>query len=67
VDDGDVGLLSFFALAIVGSVSALMTEDFGVIENGAVRVLGRAAAGDPRGCALAIEEFAERDAARDAR
>jgi hypothetical protein len=44
-----------------------MTEDFGVIEKGAVRVVGRAAAGDPRGCALAIEEFAERDAARGAR
>jgi hypothetical protein len=67
VDDGEVGLLSFFDLANVGSVSALMTEDFGVIENGAVRVLGRSAAGDPRGCALAIQEFAERDAARGAR
>jgi hypothetical protein len=60
VDHGGIGLLSFFDLANVGSVSALMTEDFGVIENGAVRVLGRAAAGDPRGCALAIEEFTER-------
>ncbi len=67
VDDGEVGLLSFFDLANVGSVSALMTEDFGVTENGAVRVVGRAAAGDPRGCALAIEEFVERDAARVAR
>jgi len=67
VDDGGIGLLSFFDLANVGSVSALMTEDFGVIENGAVRVLGRAAAGDPRGCALAIEEFAKRDAVRGAR
>ena len=67
VDDGGRGLLSFFDLANVGSVSALMTEDFGVIEHGAVRVLGRADAGGPRGCALAIEEFAERDAARGAR
>ena len=65
VDEG--GLLAFFDLANVGSVSALMTEDFGVIEDGAVRVLGRAAAGGPRGCALAIEEFAERDATRGAR
>jgi hypothetical protein len=67
VDEGAIGLLSFFDLANVGSVCALMTEDFGVIENGEVRVLGRAAAGGPRGCALAIEEFAERDAARGAR
>ena len=67
VDDGEIGLLSFFDLANVGSVSALMTEDFGLIENGAVRVLGRAAAGDPRGCALSIEEFAERDAGRGTR
>jgi hypothetical protein len=58
VNEGEIGLLSFFDLANAGSVSALMTEDLGVIENGAVRVLGRAAGGDPRGCALAIEEFA---------
>jgi hypothetical protein len=60
VEDGQVGLLSFFDLANVGSVSALMTEDFGMVRDGAVAVLGRAAAGDPRGCALAIEEFAIR-------
>ena len=60
LEDGQVGLLSFFDLANVGSVSALMTEDFGMVRGGAVAVLGRAAAGDPRGCALAIEEFAIR-------
>jgi hypothetical protein len=52
-----VGLLSFFDLANVGSVSALMTEDFGIVRDAAVLVLGRAAASDPRGCALAIEQF----------
>jgi hypothetical protein len=56
--DGRVGLLAFFDLANVGSVSAVMTEDFGIIDDGRVRVLGRSAAGDARGCALGIEEFA---------
>ncbi len=56
--DGRVGLLAFFDLANVGSVSAVMTEDFGIIDDGRVRVLGRAAAADARGCALAIDEFA---------
>jgi hypothetical protein len=57
VPEGQIGLLSFFDLANVGSVSALMTEDFGIVRKGAVRVFGRAAASDPRGCALAIEQF----------
>lgn len=58
--DGEVGMLAFFDLANVGSVSALMTEDFGVVRAGAVTILGRAIAADPRGCALAIEEFSAR-------
>jgi hypothetical protein len=64
VAEGQVGLLSFFDLANVGSVSALMTEDFGIVREGAVRVLGRAAASDPRGCALAIEQFSSLTAAQ---
>ncbi|MGH7932718.1 MAG: hypothetical protein ACREQN_06055 [Candidatus Binataceae bacterium] len=58
VADGCVGMLSYFDLANVGSVSALLTEDFGMVQGGAVAIIGRAAAGDPRGCALAIEQFA---------
>ncbi|MGA2409268.1 MAG: hypothetical protein ABSG46_02625 [Candidatus Binataceae bacterium] len=58
VPDGQAGMLAFFDLANVGSISALMTEDFGFIRDGAVGVIGRAAASDPRGCALAIEQFA---------
>jgi len=58
LEDGRAGVLSFFDLANVGSVSALMTEDFGVVRDGAVGIICRAAAADPRGCALAIEEFA---------
>jgi hypothetical protein len=58
VEDGNPGLLRFFDLANVGSVSAILTGDLGVIHNGAVRVLGRAADGEARGCALGIEQFA---------
>ncbi len=57
VPDGETGLLSFFDLANVGSVSALITEDFGIVRQREVLVLGRAT-GDPRGCALGVEEFA---------
>jgi len=53
------GLLAFFDLANVGSISALMTEDVGIVQGDAVMVLGRAAAADPRGCALSIEQFVE--------
>jgi hypothetical protein len=57
--DGQPGLLRFFDLANAGSISALMTEDVGIVRGNAVMVLGRAAAADRRGCALAIEQFAE--------
>jgi hypothetical protein len=67
VEEGRAGILSFFDLANVGSVSALMTEDFGVVRGGAVGIIGRDAAADPRGCALAIEEFAIRGPAADSR
>jgi len=58
VADGDVGLLTFFDLANVGSVSAVMTEDLGIVARGRVRVIGRSAMGAARGCALAIGQFA---------
>ncbi|HYL59409.1 MAG TPA: hypothetical protein VEU51_11095 [Candidatus Acidoferrales bacterium] len=58
VADGEMGLLTFFDLANVGSVSAVMTEDLGTVESGRVRVVGRIDAGDARGCALSIEQFA---------
>jgi hypothetical protein len=56
---GRIGMLRFFDLANVGSVSMILTEDFGIVnERGdRVRVLGRAGVAEPRGCALAIEEF----------
>lgn len=59
--DGQCGLLRFFDLANVGSVSALLTGDLGVVEDGAVTVVGRAGGADARGCALSIEQFAARE------
>jgi hypothetical protein len=58
VADGEIGLLTFFDLANVGSVSAVMTEDLGVVEARGVQVLGRIDAADARGCALSIAQFA---------
>jgi hypothetical protein len=63
LEAGRVGLLTFFDLANVGSISALMTEDFGFVQGSAVALLGRAAAGGARGCALSIDEFARRERA----
>jgi hypothetical protein len=61
---GEVGLLSFFDLANAGSVSALLSEDLGVVNaDGTVRVLGRVLGADDRGCALGIEQFAQRQSA----
>jgi hypothetical protein len=57
VVDGEIGMLTFYDLANVGSVSAVMTEDLGIVEAGRVRVLGRGVAGEARGCALAIGQF----------
>ncbi len=61
VADGHPGLLRFFDLANVGSVSSILTGDLGAIRDGAVRVLGRAEDGEARGCALGIEQFASRE------
>ncbi len=65
VRDGEPGLLAFFDLANFGSVSAVATEDVGIITGARVCVIGRAAAAEARGCALGIGEFeaAERRAA----
>jgi hypothetical protein len=57
VPDGGVGMLAFFDLANVSSVSAIVTEDLGIVEGDRVRIIGRAQAGGARGCALAIEQF----------
>ncbi len=59
---GQAGLLAYFDLANVGSVSALLTEDLGTVDGDSVRLLGRAENSDPRGCALAIAQFAAQEA-----
>ena len=55
--DGTRGLLGFVDLANVSSVSAILTEDFGIVEGHRVKILGRAVAGGARGCALSIAQF----------
>jgi hypothetical protein len=54
------GVLAFFDLANVGSISALMTDDIGTVEGDMVVVLGRASGADIRGCALAVSQFMQR-------
>ncbi len=66
LSEGRIGLLTFFDLANVGSISALMTEDFGLVQGGAVAIIGRAAAGGARGCALSIDEFARHETSAQA-
>jgi hypothetical protein len=59
VAPGEIGMLKFFDLANVASVSPILTEDCGIVsEDGSrIRLLGRAGLAEPRGCALAIEQF----------
>ncbi len=56
-EDGRTGLLSFFDLANLGSVCHVLTEDLGVAEGGAFRLLGRASGAELRGCSLTAEEL----------
>ena len=55
--DGTPGLLCHFDLANAGSVLAVQTEDLGVVEDGRLRLLGRAPGAEPRGCALALADL----------
>ena len=57
VEDGRIGLMSYFDLANVGSVSALLTEDLGTVERGGIRIIGRTSVSEARGCALGIAQF----------
>ncbi len=57
VEDGDTGLLAFFDLANLGSVCHVLTEDLGVREGDAFRLLGRASGAELRGCSLTAEEL----------
>lgn len=51
------GLLCHFDLANLGSVCAVLTEDFGRVRGGAVVWSGRAPGAPPRGCSIATAEL----------
>ncbi len=55
--DGHPGLLAFFDLANLGSVCHILTEDLGSVSGDGVRLQGRAAGAEPRGCSRAMEEL----------
>jgi len=57
VREGQVGLLAFYDLANVGSVCHVLTEDLGSVVGGRVRLVGRAAGSEPRGCSRAMDEL----------
>jgi hypothetical protein len=54
---GRPGLVALFDLANLGSAVHLLTEDLGTIEPGGLRLRGRAAGAELRGCSLAVEEL----------
>ena len=57
VEPGQEGLLSYFDLANAGSVCHVLTEDVGSVLRGRVRLTGRAAGAEPRGCSVAMDEL----------
>jgi hypothetical protein len=57
-EPGETGLLAFFDLANVGSVSHVLTEDLGTAVAGGFRLLGRASDAELRGCSLTAEALA---------
>jgi hypothetical protein len=56
---GERGLLAFFDAANLASVSAILTEDLGWMDDDGLRLVGRAEGAEPRGCSLAMEELLE--------
>jgi hypothetical protein len=54
---GTPGLISVFDLANLGSAVHILTEDLGVAEGEGLRLLGRAAGAELRGCSLVVEEL----------
>ena len=57
VPDGEIGVLVHHDLAHFNSVSALLTEDAGVIVPGGFHLLGRATGADAKGCSLTMAAF----------
>jgi len=54
---GTLGLVAIFDLANLGSAVHLLTEDLGVLEEGGLRLAGRARGAALRGCSLTAEEM----------
>lgn len=54
--EGERGLLRFWDLANVDSISVVQTADVGVVREGAVVLAGRAPGATARGCSLAVDE-----------
>jgi len=57
VPRGQTGILRHFDLANAGSVMAIQTEDLGYAVGDGFEITGRVLGAEPRGCALALEEF----------
>ncbi|MDE0898913.1 MAG: hypothetical protein OSA81_07845 [Longimicrobiales bacterium] len=55
--EGDDGILCFFDLANLGSVSHVLTEDVGSVMEGRVRLRGRAPGAESRGCSRAMDDL----------
>lgn len=55
--DGATGVLVHHDLAHFNSVSAILTEDAGVIVEGGFKLFGRVDGADSKGCSLAVAEF----------
>jgi len=55
--DGEDGILAFFDLANLGSVSHVLTEDIGSVQDGRVRLRGRAPGAESRGCSRAMDDL----------
>jgi hypothetical protein len=56
---GEPGLISVVDLANLGSTVHLLTQDLGRLEGDRLRLLGRAAGAELRGCSLMVEELEE--------
>lgn len=57
VPPSQAGILRHFDLANAGSVMAIQTEDVGHAVGDGFEITGRVLGAEPRGCALALDEF----------
>lgn len=57
VPQGQAGLIQHFDLANLHSVSAVLTEDLGILHADGLELLGRATDAEPRGCSIAMDDL----------